>query len=237
MQIYRLGRTDPKAIDLSLQRERERRFLSSERKKSDDLLFIYEPTEAFSVNREKDMESVRKATESEFRHYITEKSIPIIKTKRGGGMIWHGPGQICLAPLIDLEKLEINGPDYTCILERACIEVLRHFNIAAATNRYIVGAQGAWVKGKDQVNRKIAFLGWSCGRGMAIHGCAINVCPDLYPFSLIDPCNLQGVEATSMEREISPYPTIEKVGELASEIFINLLYSRTYAFGQVQGKR
>jgi lipoate-protein ligase B len=173
---------------------------------------------------EKDMASVRKATESEFRSYIAEKSISVIKTKRGGGMIWHGPGQICLAPLINLERLKINGPDYTCILERTCIEVLCHFNIAAVTNRYIAGAQGAWVKGKDQVKRKIAFLGWSCVRGMAIHGCAINVCPDLYPFYLIDPCNLRGIEATSMERELSQYPTIEKVGKAASEIFINLLY-------------
>ena len=62
MEIYRLGRTDPEAIDLSLRRERERRFLSSERKKLDDLLFIYEPTESFSINRDRDMESVRKAT-------------------------------------------------------------------------------------------------------------------------------------------------------------------------------
>ena len=226
MEIYRLGRTDPEAIDLSLRRERERRFLSSERKKLDDLLFIYEPTESFSINRDRDMESVRKATENEFRHYIAEKDIPIIKTKRGGGMIWHGPGQVCLAPLINLERMKINGPDYTCVLEHACIEVLRHFNIAAVTNRYIAGAQGAWLEGKDQVKRKIAFLGWSCARSMAIHGCAINVCPDLYPFSLIDPCNLKGVEVTSMDRNLLKHPTIEEVGKIASEIFIDLLYKQ-----------
>lgn len=234
MEIYRLGRTDPKAIDLSLRRERERRILSSEHEKLNDLLFIYEPTEAFSINRKKDMESVRKATKSDFRHYITEKNIPVITAKRGGGMIWHGPGQVCLAPLLNLERLKINGPDYTCILERTCIEVLRYFNIAAITNHYIAGAQGAWVKGKDQVKRKIAFLGWSYRKGMAIHGCAFNVCPDLYPFSLIDPCNLRGVEVTSMERVLSKHPTIEEVGKTASEIFIDLVYkqnklNRTYA--------
>ena len=226
MEIYWLGRTDPETIDLSLRRERERRFFSSGCNKLNDLLFIYEPTESFSINMEKDIRSVRKATEDEFWHYIAQKSIPIIKTKRGGGIIWHGLGQVCLAPLVDLERLKLNGSDYTCILERTCIETLNHFNIIAVTNRYIAGARGAWVEEKDQVKRKIAFLGWSCVRGMAIHGCAINVCPDLYPFSLIDPCNLQGVEVTSMDKKISPCPTTEEVGKAASEIFVDLLYER-----------
>src|SRR3989344_6705406 len=99
MEIYWLGRTDPETIDLSLRRERERRFFSSGCNKLNDLLFIYEPTESFSINMEKDIRSVRKATEDEFWHYIAQKSIPIIKTKRGGGIIWHGLGQVCLAPL------------------------------------------------------------------------------------------------------------------------------------------
>lgn len=224
MKIHRLARADPKEVDLFLQSERERRFFSSERQKLDDLLLVYEPTEAFSIHRETDIKSVRKETEDDFWAYAVEKAVPIIKTKRGGGMIWHGPGQVCLAPLVDLERIRLNITNYSNILEETCIETLNYFGVSALRNHFMAGSQGAWVEERDGIKRKLAFFGWSDARGIAIHGCAINVSPDLYPFSLIDPCNLRSAEVSSMERFLLNKLNAEEVGKTAAEIFIKLLY-------------
>ena len=62
---------------------------------------------------------------------------------------------------------------------------------------------------------KIASLGVGIRRGWTLHGVALNVCPRLQDFELITPCGLEGVQMTSLYRELTkaglPLPEVATV--------------------------
>lgn len=222
MEILYWGRTSPKKVDEYLQRERERRVYSAETHK--EFIIVYEPTEALSIQRDANLQGIRKETEREFQEYMKRNNVPIITTKRGGGIIWHGPGQVCLAPLVNVKHRCISASTYSKVLEESCVKTLEHFGVKAIRNHYHKGSQGAWVVDKEGTKKKIAFFGWSESRGIAIHGCAINVSCDLTPFFFIDPCNLPGVQATSIKEILGGAPSIDEVADVLVKIFIKVLY-------------
>jgi lipoate-protein ligase B len=62
-------------------------------------------------------------------------------------------------------------------------------------------------------------VGIAVRRGISFHGIALNVNLSLEPFRWIHPCGLQGVEVTSMERELSsPVSTAEVRRTIRREI-------------------
>jgi lipoyl(octanoyl) transferase len=56
---------------------------------------------------------------------------------------------------------------------------------------------GVWTN-----NKKIASIGIHVSRGVTMHGLAINVTTDLSYFDHIISCGIQGVEMTSIEKEL-----------------------------------
>lgn len=203
--------------------ERQKRIDDANRSSFPDLALIYEPEECFSVNYRVDLNFI-KDTES-FWNYARDKTIPLFSIARGGGIIWHGPGQIILAPVVDIHEKEIDLTQYREYLEKAILNTLREFDISGILTDYARGSRGVWVKNPlGGMLKKIAFLGFNCSRGIAIHGCAINVSPDLYPLSLIYPCNLEGVEATSMRAILgNQAPPVAQVGEVLAREFKNII--------------
>lgn len=210
MIIKHLGSVDLALIDEFLIKAQKKRAHSPHRETDIDTLYIFEPKEVFSITKfdrcQRDLFFIH--NKEGFERYREEYDIPIIVTKRGGGMFWHGPGQLCAAPLLDIKRLKFDPTDYSSLLEDICIETLAYFNVYGIRNHYPNyltgkiehGSYGVWIardNGHDL--RKIAFLGWSDKDGIAIHGCAINVSCSLYPFSLIHPCNLKGIRATSVQ--------------------------------------
>ena len=55
-------------------------------------------------------------------------------------------------------------------------------------------------------DRKIASIGIGVRRWITYHGFALNVTVDLAGFESIVPCGLEGVEMTSVERELKDQP-------------------------------
>ena len=128
--------------------------------------------------------------------FLTEKGIRIVQTDRGGNITYHGPGQAVLYPVIDLESNRISVPDFVSgmeeIMKRTCIA----FNVPADRDPR---NHGLWVGDK-----KIGSVGISIKKGISIHGLALNVNPDLVPFSWINPCGLanQAMTSIALEREM-----------------------------------
>lgn len=124
---------------------------------------------------------------------VSPKDIPVIRIERGGEITYHGPGQVVGYPVIDLKAAGMSVKGYMRTLEEVMIRTAEDFSIQA--ERKTINP-GIWV-----AKRKLGSVGVAVRRGIAFHGFALNVNPDLTPFSRINPCGLEGVQMTSLEKE------------------------------------
>ncbi|MDE2938407.1 MAG: lipoyl(octanoyl) transferase LipB [Chloroflexota bacterium] len=137
---------------------------------------------------------------------LQQQGIDVVETDRGGQVTYHGPGQLVAYPIVNLR--EWGGPlKYVRALEQVIINSLADFGIAAGVEP---GRTGVWVG-----EAKIAAIGVKISRGIAHHGFAINVNPDLSKFAQIVPCGItdRGVTSMSplMESANRPLPDMSQV--------------------------
>lgn len=123
-------------------------------------------------------------------HLIAPGDIAVVQIDRGGQVTYHGPGQLVVYPLIDLQRLGLGVRAFVGALERAVIDLAAGFGIAAACRR---GAPGVYVG-----DAKLASIGVRVRRNGSYHGLALNVALDLAPFRRINPCGYQGLEMTQL---------------------------------------
>lgn len=116
--------------------------------------------------------------------------VPVVYTDRGGDMTYHGPGQVVLYALIDLNRRGIGIKTLVQTLEQTVIDYLSQQGIEG---HRVAGAPGIYIK-----DRKIASLGLRVRQGCSYHGLAFNVDMDLTPFTRIDPCGYRGMEVTQL---------------------------------------
>jgi lipoyl(octanoyl) transferase len=225
----------PYVQELLIETKNER-INSQDRLSLPSVVYVYEPIECFSIQKESDLSHM--SDSAAFWQYVENNSVPIYRTERGGGIIWHGPGQAILAPVVDLRTNRIDLTTYRKCLEQTLLETVQYFGIDGTSNEYIKGSQGAWAENpQDHTLKKIGFLGFHSSRGVATYGCALNVSCDMYAFSLIYPCNLIGVQATSMEELLGNYtPTVNEVQEVLAENFSQILNGhmhKTYSLQKI----
>jgi lipoyl(octanoyl) transferase len=125
------------------------------------------------------------------------------KINRGGDITHHGPGQLVVYPVLDLENFYTDIHKYLRQLEEAVILTLAEFGIRAG--RY-EGYTGVWIDSDKPTARKICAMGVKCGRWVTMHGLALNVSNDLSFFNHIIPCGINDKAVTSIEKE-SPEKT------------------------------
>jgi lipoyl(octanoyl) transferase len=121
-------------------------------------------------------------------HVHDPGDIPLVRTDRGGQVTYHGPGQIILYVLVDLQRRGLGVRELVHEIESAMILTLARFDIAATRRE---GAPGVYVG-----ERKIGALGLRVRRGRSYHGLSLNVTMDLAPFDRIDPCGYRGLAVT-----------------------------------------
>jgi len=128
---------------------------------------------------------------------------------RGGDITYHGPGQIVVYPVIDMENFFTDIHKYMRLLEEAVILTLKEFGIAAGR---IKGLTGAWLDPDDtEKNRKICALGVKTSRWVTLHGLAINVNTNLDYFKHIIPCGIEDKEVTSIATELGVTQDLNRV--------------------------
>jgi len=128
------------------------------------------------------------------REEYTRRGIQVVTTDRGGDVTYHGPGQLVVYPIFDLDRLKRDLHWWLRSLEEAVIGALREFHIVADRKP---PHTGVWVG-----ERKIAAIGVKVRRWVNLHGIALNCQNDLGPFDLIVPCGIREYGVTSIEREI-----------------------------------
>ncbi len=144
---------------------------------------------------------------------LAQRGVECVETDRGGDVTWHGPGQIVVYLILDLNRLGLRVNGYLRMLEAVVIETLADFGVVGERDPT---ATGVWVNG-----RKICAMGVRLSRWVSMHGIALNVNPDLKQFDLIVPCGLVGRGVTSLEKELSSKaPTLAEVKK-ALELRLN----------------
>ncbi len=123
-------------------------------------------------------------------HLLNTADIPVVQADRGGQVTYHGPGQLVIYVLLDLNRLKLGIRELVTRLENGVIGLLSEYNIKAASKKQ---APGVYVEGK-----KIAALGLRVRRGCCFHGLALNVDMDVEPFSRINPCGYEDLEITQI---------------------------------------
>ncbi len=137
------------------------------------------------------------------------------ETDRGGDVTYHGPGQVVAYAILDLPRLGLRIHSHMRLLEQVVLDVISDFGLEG---RRDPAATGVWV-GPDR-GAKIAAMGVRVGRGISMHGLALNVDPDLDHFGTIVPCGLAGRPVTSLARELGPRcPEIPRVKAALAEAF------------------
>ena len=154
--------------------------------------------------------------------------VEIAQTDRGGDITYHGPGQLVVYPILDLNALRLRIHGYMRFLEQIVIDTLAEFGIKGQRDKC---ATGVWVGGgtteashgfpmeSGQVPsvgvskpQKICAMGVRVSRWVSMHGLALNVTTNLDHFDLIVPCGLEGRTVTTMQRELGDAcPSMEEV--------------------------
>lgn len=125
------------------------------------------------------------------KHLLNIDNIPVINIDRGGQVTYHGPGQLIIYTLIDLQRLQIGVKDLVNNIEQSIIKLLDQYGINAQGKE---NAPGVYVDGE-----KIAALGLRIKKNKSYHGLSLNIDMDLSPFQQINPCGYEGLAVTQVK--------------------------------------
>lgn len=123
-------------------------------------------------------------------HLLAPGDIPVVQIDRGGQVTYHGPGQLMVYVMVNLERRALTPRKLVQTLESAVIDTVESYGVAAVARR---DAPGVYVDGA-----KLAAVGLRVKRHCSYHGMAVNVAMDLTPFAGINPCGYANLPVTDL---------------------------------------
>ena len=187
--------------------------------KTDNFLLFVEHYPVFTLGKSGDINNL--LTNKEF---LTEKKIDFFKTNRGGDITFHGPGQIVVYPILDLDNFFTDIHKYLRTLEEVIIATLSDYGILGFR---IDGQTGVWVgKGKFPA-QKICAFGVRASRWVTMHGMSLNVNTNLDYFKYIIPCGINDKGVTSIKEELGRKVLLSEVKKRIARHFINFFEVET----------
>ena len=137
-------------------------------------------------------------------HLLQDIGVPVVPIDRGGQITYHGPGQVVIYLLLDLQRRQIKVRDLVHRIEQAVINLLAEYGVQAERR---AGAPGVYVS-----DAKVAALGLRIRNGCSYHGVSLNVDMDLSPFAAINPCGYAGMAVTKL-RELGVNVKVSDAGD------------------------
>ena len=206
VDVHRLGHTQYPETD-GMMRDLQQQRLEDEI--PDTLLFCSHP------------EIVTMGPAARRDQVVVPDDYPTTDVDRGGGITWHGPGQLVVYPIFkwDLDG-EANVKRITSKLEQWVISSLAILGIQAGTDERM---QGVWVEGA-----KVASVGLAFKRWVSRHGFTVTYATPKGRVEALDGCGLDAGTTTSLDRvgfEIS-----------GDEITDALLFSMQESLSRVNAK-
>lgn len=147
---------------------------------------------------------------------LQKKGINVYAIERGGDITYHGPGQLTIYPIFNLNYLKKDIHWFIRELEQIVMDFLGGYGIKAERRKDLTGA---WVD-----KQKISSIGISIRNWITIHGLTINIKrDDLENFKLIRPCGMD-IEMTSLEsltqREFNIEELIPQIISKFEQLFV-----------------
>lgn len=147
-------------------------------------------------------------------HGLDEKEATFYKINRGGDITYHGPGQLVVYPILDLDNFFTDIHKYMRFLEEAVIKTCANYGI---TTGRIDGLTGVWIN--DGNPRKLCAMGVKSSRWVTMHGLALNVNTNLEYFGNIVPCGIDDKAVSSIQKELGKEIEITEVaGKLRTHL-------------------
>lgn len=180
-----------------------------------DTLFYVEHPDVITLGREypeEDVDCVEKSA--------AENGFEFFRITRGGGLTYHGPGQLVVYPVFNLSRRGKDLRGFIHQLEEGIIRAFARYGLKCRRNEKHTGV---WINDK-----KIASIGVAVSQWITFHGAAINLTTDLKKFTLIKPCGLPAEIMTTAQNELKGKIALtDFAGKLTteySEIFDTAFY-------------
>lgn len=151
---------------------------------------------------------------------LKRNGIEFIHIERGGDITYHGPGQMIVYPILDLEYHHLGVKQYMSLLEDCVIRLLDFYGIKGEK---VDGATGVWIDVGKPNERKICAMGIKCSKFVTMHGLALNVNTDLTAFSAINPCGFVNKGVTSLAKELAHPINIQTIKSQFTQILLSAL--------------
>ncbi len=172
-----------------------------------------------------------------------EKGIDYFPINRGGDITFHGPGQLVVYPILDLECFFTDVHRYVRNLEEVIIRTLADFGLPGER---IAGYTGVWIAEfrppttdrrpptadyrpptadyRLPTAAKLCAIGVHLSRWVTLHGLAFNVNTDLRYFDYIVPCGIRDEDksVTSLARLLGHEADMETVKRLVVRHFADV---------------
>lgn len=150
-------------------------------------------------------------------HVLAPGDIPVVQVDRGGQVTYHGPGQLVIYLMLDIDRLGLGARELVTRIENAIVRTLKCYGIESEARQ---DAPGVYVEDK-----KIASIGLRIRKGKCFHGLSLNVDMDLEPFERINPCGYSGMAMT----QLSAFPGTEALEQAAGRLVKAIQDSFGYA--------
>ena len=153
-----------------------------------DVIMVLEHPSVFTLGRRGGRENLMVS-----EVFLEQQNIPVVHVERGGNITYHGPGQLVVYAIMALAARRLAVVDFVALLEEVMLRTAAEWGVTAERNDL---NRGVWVG-----SSKLGSVGIAVRKGVSFHGLALNVNTDLEPFTWINPCGLQNVGVTSLEKE------------------------------------
>ncbi|MDH4299391.1 MAG: lipoyl(octanoyl) transferase LipB, partial [Dehalococcoidia bacterium] len=137
-----------------------------------DVLLLLQHPSVFTIGRFRGEEDIVVPPET-----LAREGIAVLHSNRGGGITFHGPGQLVGYPILNLKENGLGVREYIWKLEAVIIKLL----LALGIQGYRLGGYpGVWVGEK-----KVCSIGIHISQHISTHGFSLNVTNDLRYFGYV----------------------------------------------------
>lgn len=220
VRVKRLGRI-PYPDALRVQQEHVEDVLR--RRPNGQTLLLVEHDPVYTVG----IRSKRQYTDADVQRF-RQIGADFITTNRGGLITFHGPGQLVVYPILDLNSFR--AADASSSLDKNLASggvkwYVAQLEAALIIACYEVGLKGACAPGFPKTGvwtrtgRKVASIGIHARDSVTSHGAALNCDVDLSWFGHVQPCGMEPSTMSSLSRELGRRVSVDQASDLFEAAF------------------